>query len=196
MLHIVDSHLYPVFLVYNLRTLRYTRSLRLKIQSSEQLFLVVFEIRYRVGRLVLPQNAAIAVSVLLNVILTIWAVTNHQLVGGISYLYTGSCSEVRDMSLWIHLGINIMSTLLLSGSNCELQITHAVKWCKYWKYKLVADTMQVLNSPTRKEVDKPHANTKWLDIGIPSIRNLGAMPRSRIIMWTILLLSSVPLHLM
>ena len=64
--------------------------------------------------------AAVAVTVcLLNVTLTIWAVTNHRVAGGLSYIYTGSCLEVADMSLWIHLGINAMSTLLLSASNCE-----------------------------------------------------------------------------
>jgi hypothetical protein len=65
--------------------------------------------------------AATAATVcMLNITLTIWAVTNHELVGGISYLYTGSCSEVANMSLWIHLGINAMSTMLLSASNCKL----------------------------------------------------------------------------
>jgi len=57
---------------------------------------------------------------LLNITLTIWAVANHSMVDGLSYLYTGSCSEVANMSLWMHLGINAMSTLLLSASNCEL----------------------------------------------------------------------------
>lgn len=56
---------------------------------------------------------------LLNITLTVWAVTNHEVIGGISYLYTGSCTEVANMSLWIHLGINAMSTMLLSASNCK-----------------------------------------------------------------------------
>jgi hypothetical protein len=65
--------------------------------------------------------AATAATVgLLNISLTVWAVTNHELISGISYLYTGSCLEVASMSLWIHLGINAMSTMLLSASNCKL----------------------------------------------------------------------------
>jgi len=64
--------------------------------------------------------AATAVLVcLLNTALTVWAVSNHQVEGGLSYLYTGSCQEVAKMSLWIHLGINAMSTMLLSASNCK-----------------------------------------------------------------------------
>jgi len=57
---------------------------------------------------------------ILNATLTIWAVTDHKLIDGLSYLYTGSCTEVAHMSLWIHLGINATSTMLLSASNCEL----------------------------------------------------------------------------
>jgi len=55
---------------------------------------------------------------LLNIALTVWAVINHQVIDGLSYLHTGDCQEVAKMSLWIHLGINAMSTLLLSASNC------------------------------------------------------------------------------
>lgn len=63
--------------------------------------------------------AATAVFVcLLNITLTLWAVINHKIEDGLSYLYTGSCQEVATMSLWIHLGINAMSTMLLSASNC------------------------------------------------------------------------------
>ena len=74
---------------------------------------------------------------LLNISLTIWAVTNHKLIDGISYLYTGSCSEVASMSLWIHLGINAMSTMLLSASNCKL--LHKTKTIEIKKRKLNRD---------------------------------------------------------
>lgn len=58
------------------------------------------------------------------------------------------------------------------------------------------DTMQVISSPTRREVNVAHAKSRWLDIGIPSTRNLRAISWGRVAMWTILGLSSVPLHLM
>lgn len=60
---------------------------------------------------------------LLNTILTIWAATKYKATGALGYLYTGSCSEVANMNLWIHLGINAMSTLLLSASNCKAPIS-------------------------------------------------------------------------
>jgi hypothetical protein len=73
---------------------------------------------WKVGVLVCA--AITTVVCLLNTALTIWAITNHRIEDGISYLYKGSCKEVANMSLWIHLGINAMSTTLLSASNCEL----------------------------------------------------------------------------
>ena len=39
-------------------------------------------------------------------------------MGGLGNLYTGDCSKVGNMSLWIHLAINAVSTMLLSASNC------------------------------------------------------------------------------
>ena len=56
--------------------------------------------------------------------------------------------------------------------------------------------MQVISSPTRKEVDIAHQKGRWLDVGIPSMRNLRGISWMRIVMWSILALSSIPLHLM
>lgn len=136
--------------------------------------------------------AALAIIVcLLNVAALIWATVLHDGRGPIASLYTGSCSTVSQLSLWMHLLINILSTLLLSGSNCKQRPAHALL-----KSNVVADTMQVLVCPTRSEVDKAHADASWLDIGIPSLRNLRAISRVRILMWGIIGLSSFPLHLL
>jgi len=59
-----------------------------------------------------------------------------------------------------------------------------------------SDTMQVLSSPTRKEVDAAHAKREWMEIGIPSIRNLWDISLARTLLWIILALSSIPLHLL
>ena len=55
--------------------------------------------------------------------------------------------------------------------------------------------MQCLSSPTRQDIDKAHAQLNWLDIGIPSIRNLRRITGKRIIFWWLLAISSLPLHL-
>ena len=49
--------------------------------------------------------------------------------------------------------------------------------------------MQVISSPTRKEVDLAHQRGRWLDVGIPSTRNLMGISWTRIVMWGILALS-------
>lgn len=53
-----------------------------------------------------------------------------------------------------------------------------------------------LNSPTRKEVDRAHANGDWVDIGILSARNIvGRVSRKRTIIWYILAATLILIHL-
>lgn len=56
--------------------------------------------------------------------------------------------------------------------------------------------MQILSAPTRKEIDKAHARKRWLDVGVPSVRNLNNVAGRKVLMWWLLALSSIPLHLM
>lgn len=98
----------------------------------------------------------------------------HDMTDGVYMVYWGSCKATETKDTWVHLGLNIVATVLLASSN----------YC-----------MQLLSSPSRSEVDKAHAKRKWLDIGIPSIRNLSSLRRKKVILWWILGISSVPLHL-
>lgn len=119
--------------------------------------------------------AATAGSVLtINVVLTVVAWSKFGLSSGIGTLQEGSCRTTKEISLWLHVAINVLSTLLLGASN----------YC-----------MQCLASPTRKEVDKAHAQQVWLDIGVPSVRNLSRISRRRALLWFCLAISSLPLHL-
>ncbi len=112
---------------------------------------------------------------LINLILTVWATSTYGLKnGGLGTIQKGSCKETARLSLWLHLVINALSTFLLGASNYS---------------------MQCLASPTREEVDRAHHQNKWLDIGIPSVRNLSRIARHRIVLWWLLAVSSVPLHL-
>ncbi|KIW97063.1 uncharacterized protein Z519_02455 [Cladophialophora bantiana CBS 173.52] len=90
-------------------------------------------------------------------------------------VYNGHCGKVQTMDTWIHLGINTLSTLLLGGSN----------YC-----------MQCLSAPTRADIDRAHAKGEFLDVGVPSVRNLRRIPGAKMILWWALGLSSIPLHLM
>ena len=120
--------------------------------------------------------AGVAASVLfINIILTIWAVAKSGVQDGLGTLHDGSCKRTASLTFWIHLTINVLSTLLLGASNYS---------------------MQCLSSPTRSEVDKAHSQGIWLDIGVPSVRNLRRLSISRIILWWLLAVSSIPLHLL
>ena len=128
---------------------------------------------WRAG-ILFPITAA-AVVLLLNVLLTIISVTRYDVVEGLATLQRGSCSQMREASRWLHLMINILSTALLAASN----------YC-----------MQCLSAPTRQDVDKAHSKRHWLDIGVPSIRNLSSISKARVFLWSLLAISSIPLHLL
>lgn len=110
----------------------------------------------------------------INLIITIWATSSYGLRGGLGTIQDGSCKRTTTLGFWLHLAINALSTLLLGASNYS---------------------MQCLSSPTRAEIDKAHSQNVWLDVGIQSVRNLRRLSSSRIAVWWLLALSSIPLHL-
>lgn len=112
---------------------------------------------------------------LLNIILALVAGTQWNPIEGIVTVYTGDCTLATRWTTAIHLIINLLSSLLLGVSN----------YC-----------MQRLVAPTREEIDKAHAQSKWLDIGMPSIRNLFSINKFRLLPWMLLALTSIPLHFM
>ena len=118
--------------------------------------------------------AVVAFVLLLNLILAAVAATKWNPVQGIATAYTGDCGVAARWTTAIHLLINVLSSLLLGASNY---------------------TMQRLVAPTRGDIDKAHARKKWLDIGMPSIRNLSSISKGRLALWIMLGLSSAPLHL-
>ena len=124
-------------------------------------------------------TCAISVVIVLftNVGLTVYAVTNpeYKMERGVGTLYEGSCDKSRTLGLWLHLGINALSTLLLSGSNY---------------------TQQCLAAPTRREIDAAHARRRWMDIGVPSVRNLFKIKLERTLLWIAIGFTSIPLHLL
>ncbi|CZT07158.1 uncharacterized protein RCO7_09704 [Rhynchosporium graminicola] len=109
---------------------------------------------------------------LINIILLIWAMAGHGVEDGYGLLHTGSCKQAQTISTTLHVLINLLSTVLLGVSNY---------------------TMQCLNSPTRDDVDRAHAEKMWLDIGIASWRNRKYMSRKKLTLWWLLATSSVPL---
>ncbi|KIW27128.1 uncharacterized protein PV07_06897 [Cladophialophora immunda] len=115
-----------------------------------------------------------AISLLINLVVVSWlAARGHG--ASLIEVYNGDCGKVESLDIWIHLAINTLSTLLLGGSN----------YC-----------MQCLTAPTREDVDRAHARGEYLDVGVPSVRNLRRVAGRKMILWWALGLSSIPLHLM
>ncbi|KAK6536919.1 hypothetical protein TWF281_001126 [Arthrobotrys megalospora] len=90
-------------------------------------------------------------------------------------LFEGDCKKAKRFNTIFHIMLNIFSTILLGASN----------YCS-----------QILMAPTRKEVDKAHREGKWLDIGLISVKNWSCMTSGRRALAAILVLSSLPLHLL
>ncbi|KAF5491521.1 hypothetical protein CGCS363_v011189 [Colletotrichum siamense] len=91
--------------------------------------------------------------------------------------YESDCrhDNTKNMNTLLHLLINALSTVVLASSNFF---------------------MQVLNAPSRREVDAVHARGKWLDIGIPSWRNAFYLSRFKLAAWISLCLTSIPIHML
>jgi len=120
---------------------------------------------------------ALAATVLfINTGFLVWAIATKPTQDGTGTLYQAPCAEARKVNIGIHLLINILSSLLLGGSN----------YC-----------MQCLSAPSRVEVDAAHAQGGYLDIGVPSLHNITSSVFSfkKKACWWTLALSSFPLHL-
>ncbi|KAI0972797.1 hypothetical protein F4678DRAFT_429407 [Xylaria arbuscula] len=90
-------------------------------------------------------------------------------------VFDGSCTASSRLNLLLHFLINIISTAVLASSNFF---------------------MQILNAPSRQEIDLAHAWLQSLDIGIPSVRNLSHVSRLKTVSWFIFLATSIPIHLL
>lgn len=119
--------------------------------------------------------AMVCCTLSINIAIMAWLSKTTSFKNGLAQLFSGDCDKVQSINTWVHSAINLLSTFILAGSNF---------------------TMQVLVGPSRNEIDRAHCDGKWLDIGVPSIRNLTSISKIRALLWLILGLSSIPLHLL
>ena len=112
----------------------------------------------------------------IQIFISTTVLTKYSISNGLGDIYQGNYELVGKYNTFIHLGINILSTLLLGSSDYAAQL---------------------LAAPTRSEVDAAHEKGDWLDIGIPSFRNLWKkrIARKRRAAWALLMISSILLHL-
>lgn len=124
---------------------------------------------------IISGTVSVFIVLVLNLSFTLWTISRKHIEGQRGILYEGNCDEARSRNIAAHLIINIFSTVILASSN----------YC-----------MQCLSAPTRAEINKEHARGIWLDIGIPSMRNISRISRKRALLWVLLGISSLPLHLL
>ena len=116
-----------------------------------------------------------SVVLVINFTLFAWAISKTRNIDGTLTFFTGDCNRYKSLSITITVIINILSTLLLGASN---------------------NAAQYITAPTRSEIDEAHRWGAWLHIGTMSFHNLGYIAWKRVILWAVLLCSSLPLHLL
>lgn len=121
-------------------------------------------------------NSLISFIILLvGIICLILVITKTRLLSGESAIFSGDCGTAEHINIGIHVVINVFGVAILSGANY---------------------VFQVLSSPTRREVVIAHENKRWLDIGVPSLRNFAHISGFRTTIAAIILLSAAATQVM
>ncbi|KAK4248787.1 hypothetical protein C7999DRAFT_13309 [Corynascus novoguineensis] len=89
---------------------------------------------------------------------------------GRSVVFAGACGTARAMDWGLHAIINVFVVVMVAGANY---------------------TFQILSSPTRDEVGAAHWRRDWLNIGVPSLRNLKRIERSRALLAVVVLATAL-----
>ncbi|EXJ79752.1 hypothetical protein A1O3_08035 [Capronia epimyces CBS 606.96] len=112
---------------------------------------------------------------IIEVVLLVGFIIRDHKVTGHGVIFEGSCQKVKHLNVLLLVPLNVVGTFLISGSNY---------------------VMQCLNAPSRREVDKAHANGAYLNIGVPSITNVRYLGFKKTVIWGVLGLFTIPIHLL
>lgn len=113
--------------------------------------------------------------IVLLILLSISVSQPNASLSGSTIIFNGDCKLSTSINLILHLLVNIVSGVVLASSNFF---------------------MQVLNSPSRREIDKAHRWLRSVDIGVPSLKNLQHVSYFKLTSWIIFFISSSPIHLL
>ena len=89
-------------------------------------------------------------------------------------IFVGNCPQSDRNVLLLRTGINVLATAILTSSNFFLQL---------------------LTAPIREDIDKAHDRSKWLEVGVNSLRNLRFITWPKLAIWLLIALLSIPFHL-
>lgn len=157
----VDEHLVPQYLAADLE-LPPTHKNRLSMLKGWRLSVLLGLI-------------TTVIVLIANIAVLAWAYSCLEIKDGSAIAWAGTQNNLKGVSTWTHLAVNILGSLLLAASN---------------------NAMQCLVAPTREEIEKAHSKGKWMQIGVPGMHNFGKIRRRRALLWLLLLLSSIPIHLL
>ncbi|KAI0394286.1 hypothetical protein F5Y17DRAFT_264289 [Xylariaceae sp. FL0594] len=116
-------------------------------------------------------NALLALLVLIaTIVCLILVVLQTKAFSKQLAIFSGDCSKARRMNIGLHAVVNVSAVVLLAGANYIFQI---------------------LMSPTREEVAEAHDRKRWLDIGVPSIRNFFHVSGFRAVTGTMILVVAI-----
>ncbi|KKY39973.1 hypothetical protein UCDDA912_g00017 [Diaporthe ampelina] len=122
-------------------------------------------------RLGVVLNALLAFVILvISFVCLVYAGTAIAILVGDMDLFTGSCADVTSLDWRLHALINVLVVILIVGANY---------------------VFQVLSSPTRSEIAGAHEGKRWLEIGVPSLRNFRHIGKGRVVLASILLTVAV-----
>ncbi|KAL2264806.1 hypothetical protein VTJ83DRAFT_7316 [Remersonia thermophila] len=93
-----------------------------------------------------------------------------ELVEGRTAVFSGGCDKARRIDWALHAVVSVLGVALLAGAHYAFQ---------------------VLTSPTRDEVSSAHHRHVWLDVGVPSFRNLRHIETRRAVLAVVVLASAV-----
>ncbi|KAK3301241.1 uncharacterized protein B0H64DRAFT_471194 [Chaetomium fimeti] len=118
---------------------------------------------------------AVIVLVTLAVLITgfvclVVAISGVDVEAGRSAVFEGDCGRAAAVDWGLHAVINVFVVVLVGAANY---------------------VFQVLSSPTREEVAAAHQRGGWLDIGIPSLRNLKRIEGGRALLAVVVLATAV-----
>ncbi|KAI0973664.1 hypothetical protein F4678DRAFT_486848 [Xylaria arbuscula] len=120
----------------------------------------------------------IASLILVGLSIAVIANNNFSILFILSADCDGNLASAVNIAL--HLLINIVSTLVVQSD----------------RFASSNFFMQVLNAPSREEIDIAHSKGSWLGIGVPSVRNIFLVTKFKAWCWVALLISSIPIHLL
>uniref|UniRef100_L2G008 DUF6536 domain-containing protein n=1 Tax=Colletotrichum fructicola (strain Nara gc5) TaxID=1213859 RepID=L2G008_COLFN len=113
-------------------------------------------------------------TVLLWVLLLTSFSKNHDL-SDMPPFYAADCHDTRRVMVVVRLLVGALSTLVIVSSYIF---------------------MQLLVSPTREDVDRAHAQRRWMDIGCMSVKNLRFISNGRRVLFVLFGLIWIPFHLL